>query len=175
MITELKLVETLEQGLIISIGFALFALFVATGNFIVALLAALSIGLIIINVLAMVIYNDWQLGSSECVGVVICVGFAVDYVVHLASHFVHSRHQDRYTRTRESLRELGVSIISGSVTTVLAVVVLVICKIVMFTKFAVFVSSTIFLSIFYSLFFFSAMCHTIGPNGEYGNFSLMYR
>ena len=59
MITELKLVETLEQGLVISIGFALFALFVATGNFIVALMAALSIGLIIINVLAMVIYNEW--------------------------------------------------------------------------------------------------------------------
>ena len=56
----------------------------------------------------------------------------------------------------------------------MAVVVLVICKIIMFTKFAVFVSSTIFLSIFYSLFFFAALCHTIGPNKYYGNFSLMY-
>lgn len=121
--------------------------------------------MIIINVLAMVIYFNWQLGSSECVGVVICVGFAVDYVVHLASHFVHSRHKDRYSRTKESLRELGVSIISGSITTVLAVVVLVICEITMFLKFAIFVSATVILSIFYSLFFFSAVCHTIGPVG----------
>ena len=59
MITELKLVETLQQGLVISISFALFALFVATGNCIVAIMAALSIGLIIINVLAMVVYFEW--------------------------------------------------------------------------------------------------------------------
>lgn len=59
MMTELKLLETLEQGLVISIGFALFALFCATGNALVAMMAALSIGLIIINVLAMVVYWDW--------------------------------------------------------------------------------------------------------------------
>lgn len=175
MISEINMVETLEQGLIISIGFALLALFIATGNFIVALLAALSIGMIILNVLAMVIYNDWQLGSSECVGVVICVGFAVDYVVHLASHYVHSKHQDSYSRVQESLRELGVSILSGSITTVLAVVVLVICEIIVFLKFAIFVSYTIILSLVYSLGFFTAACHIIGPSGKFGNFNHMYK
>lgn len=96
---ELKLVETMKQGLIISITFALFALLVATQNLIMACLASLTIGMIIINVLAIIPYNSWQLGSSESVGVVICVGFAVDYVVHLASHYVHSKHKDRNART----------------------------------------------------------------------------
>ena len=32
MITEIALVETMKQGLIISITFALFALLIATGN-----------------------------------------------------------------------------------------------------------------------------------------------
>ena len=173
MIMELKFVETMKQGLIISIAFALVALLFASGNIIMALLASLTIGMIIINVLAMVPYNKWQLGSSESVGVVICVGFAVDYVVHLASHYNHSKHQDRESRIREALREMGVSIISGSCTTVLAVIILFICVIVTFSKFAIFVISTIFFAVIYSLGFFCACCLVVGPNGKFGDIVYM--
>lgn len=130
--------------------------------------------MIIINVLAFVPYFKWQLGSSESVGVVICVGFAVDYVVHLASHFVHSKHKDRFNRIREALREMGISILSGSITTILAVMVLFICTITVFTKFAIFVIGTVILSIAYSLGFFAAMCHVIGPSGKFGNVGYIY-
>ena len=91
MMTEIKFVETMKQGLIISILFAFVALIIATGNILMATYASISIGMILINVLAIIPYMGWQLGSSESVGVVICVGFAVDYVVHLASHYVHSK------------------------------------------------------------------------------------
>ena len=43
-----------------------------------ALLSCMTIGLIVINVVAIVIYNQWELGSGESVAVVICIGFAVD-------------------------------------------------------------------------------------------------
>ena len=56
MIMELKFVETMKQGLIISISFALIALLFASQNVIIAFIASLTIGLIIINVLAMVAY-----------------------------------------------------------------------------------------------------------------------
>jgi hypothetical protein len=46
---------------------------------------------IMINVLAIIPLFGWELGSAESVGVVVCVGFAVDYVVHLASHYVISK------------------------------------------------------------------------------------
>lgn len=81
----------MQQGLIISISFALFALIVATGNIIQAFISALTIGLIIVNVMAIVAYVGWELGAAESVGVVVCVGFAVDYVVHLAAHYIHSK------------------------------------------------------------------------------------
>jgi hypothetical protein len=35
--------------------------------------------------LAIIPIFGWELGSAESVGVTVCVGFAVDYVVHLAS------------------------------------------------------------------------------------------
>jgi hypothetical protein len=92
MMTEIKFVETMYQGLTISIVFAFLALLCATSNIIMAFYASLTIGMIIINVMAIIPYMGWQTGSSESVGVVICVGFAVDYVVHLASHYTHSKH-----------------------------------------------------------------------------------
>ena len=173
MITEIKFVETMKQGLIISIVFAFIALVFATNNFIMALYASLTIGMIIINVMAIIPYMGWQLGSSESVGVVICVGFAVDYVVHLASHFVHSKHIDKVDRIRESLREMVVSILSGSVTTILASGVLYLCVIITFHKFALFVLSTIVFSIFYSLGFFAALCSLVGPSGQTGSITSM--
>ena len=98
MMTEIKFVETMKQGLIISILFAFVALLIATGNIIIAIYASLSIGMILVNVMAIIPYMGWQLGSSESVGVVICVGFAVDYVVHLASHYVHSKYHNSQAR-----------------------------------------------------------------------------
>ena len=59
MIMEIQLVSSMYQGLYISIAFALFALLVATGNIIQAFLAAFTIGLVIINVMAFVSYNKW--------------------------------------------------------------------------------------------------------------------
>ena len=119
--------------------------------------------------MGMVAYRGWELGSAECVGVVVCVGFAVDYVVHLAAHFVHSKPKDRNGRVRESLREIGISIMSGSVTTVAATATLFLCVLVLFSKFATLVIYTILLSTFYSLAFFAAICHVCGPMGNFGN------
>jgi len=174
MITELKLVETMYQGLYISITFCVIALTIATMNILQAFWSTLTIGLIIINTMGMVAYREWELGSAESVGVVVCVGFAVDYVVHLAAHFVHSKAKDRNTRVRESLREVGISIMSGSVTTVAATATLFLCVLVLFAKFATLVIFTILLSSFYSLAFFAAICHTFGPMGNVGNIQFLY-
>ena len=164
----------MKEGLVISFSFAFFALFLATKNIIMAFMSCMTIVLIVINVIAQIPYFGWELGSSEAVGVVVCVGFAVDYVVHLASHFIHSKHSDRYNRIKESLREMGISIVGGSSTTILATVVLFICVILPFHKFAFFVISTIIFSLFYSLFFFPACCHVFGPNGNFCNIGECY-
>jgi predicted RND superfamily exporter protein len=175
MITELKLVETMYEGLYLSITFCVIALTIATMNIVQAIWSALTIGLIIVNTMGLVAYMGWELGSAESVGVVVCVGFAVDYVVHLAAHFVHSKAKDRNGKIRESLREIGISILSGSVTTIGATGTLFICTLMIFHKFAMLVIWTIILSTFYSLAFFSAICHTFGPMGNFGNIAILYQ
>jgi multidrug efflux pump subunit AcrB len=148
---------------------------IATGNIIQALTSSFTIGLIIVNVMAIVAYAGWELGSGESVGVVVCVGFAVDYVVHLAAHYIHSGDTDRNSRIKGSLRELGVSILGGSLTTVAAALVLFLCVLSIFMKFAIFVIATILFSVVYSLGFFAALCHVLGPVGPFGDVAHMFK
>ena len=137
-------------------------------------MSSFTIGLIIVNVMAIVAYAGWELGAGESVGVVVCVGFAVDYVVHLAAHYIHSGDADRNNRIKGSLRELGVSILGGSVTTIAAALVLFLCVLSIFQKFAIFVIATILFSVVYSLGFFASLCHVMGPVGAFGDVAHMY-
>lgn len=90
MIMELQLVNTMKSGLWMSIVFALVVLIFSTQNVIIAILSSITIALIIVNVVALIPINQWQLGSGESVSVVCCIGFSVDYVVHLGGHYSHS-------------------------------------------------------------------------------------
>ena len=53
----------------------------------------------------------------ECINLSLVVGLAVDYVVHLAEGYHASSAEDRLTRTRDMLEQVGVSILSGALTT----------------------------------------------------------
>lgn len=43
--------------------------------------------------------SGWELGVAESITIVILIGFSVDYVVHLANHYVESSYTDKYKRT----------------------------------------------------------------------------
>ena len=94
------------------------------------------------------------MGASVSSAMVIVIGFSVDYVCHLAAHYVHSVESKRYERATESVRDMGVSILSGAITTVGSGLFLFGGKVAFFETFAVAISSTVALSITFALFFF---------------------
>lgn len=96
-------------------------------------------------------------------------GFSVDYVVHLSNHFVESSHIKKYDKMRSSLKEIGVSIMSGSITTFISGMFLMFSILNMFVKFSIIIVTTIAFSLYFSLFFFSALIHVIGPEGKQGS------
>ena len=53
----------------------------------------------------------------ESLNLSLVVGLAVDYVVHLAEGYHSSTSEDRLTRTRHMLETVGISVLSGSLTT----------------------------------------------------------
>lgn len=88
---------------------------------------------------------------------------SVDYVVHLANHYVESIYPDRHNKIMVSLRDLGISIISSAVTTIGSGIFLLFAELVIFNKFAILIICTIIFSLVFSLFFFAALCHIMGP------------
>jgi hypothetical protein len=73
-------------------------------------------------------------GMVECVGVAVMVGLAVDYIVHMSACIAHCGHTGR-TAVETALRTVGMSVVSGAVTTIGAAVFLVPCEMAVFQQF----------------------------------------
>jgi predicted RND superfamily exporter protein len=113
--------------------------------------------------------QGWELGTAESIGIVILIGFSIDYVVHLSTHYVHSGHKSRQEKIKQSYHEIGISILAGAITTFGSGAFLFPAVLITFTKFAVIISSTVLFSFLYSMFFFGAMCHAFGVEGKTGD------
>ena len=73
-----------------SVALASIILLFATMNIIVSFFAILSVSFICASVVMVMVLKEWEMGASESIAMVIIIGFSVDYVVHLAAHYVHS-------------------------------------------------------------------------------------
>lgn len=101
----------------IAIIFAFFVVLHATGNIVITIYAIITVTFVISSVVALMVGLGWEMGVCESISVVILIGFSVDYIIHLATHYSHSTLKSRGARSRETLREMGVSIFSGGITT----------------------------------------------------------
>ena len=106
----------------------------------------------------------------ESLNLVLVVGLAVDYCVHLAEGYSRSTHTDRHGRVRDALTEVGVSIVSGCVTTVGASAFMLLAVILFFTQFGTFLFATLGFSFLFSIGFFTTVLAMIGPQNDCGSF-----
>ena len=164
-----EFVRSAVQGMLIAISFAFFVLLISTLNIIITVYATLSVAGIIICVLGVMRMNDWEFGIIESVSCVILIGFSVDYVVHLAANYCEAPFYDRHKRIQESLKQIGISILGGAITTLLAGLALFFCSVSFFKQFAILITSSIMYSLAFSLIFFTSLCHLLGPQGTFGN------
>lgn len=117
MMSERAFLQNALQGIALSGAFAFVFVMLATMNWIQALITIMCVAFIVTSVIAVMVFAGWELGVSESVAVVILIGFSVDYVVHISKHYQESAFTGRYDRIRESLKEMGISIVSGAITT----------------------------------------------------------
>ena len=112
------------------------------------------------------VLNDYQLGVSESIAMVIIIGFSVDYVVHLGAHYVHKKSPDRTDRSSDAISAMGVSIFSGAMTTLGSGVFLFGGQIIFFQKFALIITTTVLVSLVYAMVYFTSFVHAFGPERE---------
>jgi protein dispatched 1 len=174
MVTEREFVANAVRGIAIALAVAFVVVMIATMNYVIALFCILTILAILACVTAIIVLQGWELGISESVAVVILVGISVDFNVHLASMYVHSFHVTRRAKMAEAFVEMGISILSGAITTFGSSCFLWGGVVVFFTKFAVIMMSTISFSLFFALVFFAALCFQFGPEGDTGSVRALY-
>lgn len=182
MQTERALVTSAIQGIAIAVSVALVVLIVSTNSIPVGLFATATIGGIVLTVLATMVLLGWELGTTESVSSVILIGFSVDYTVHIANAYQEAgdthhdgRPKTRYERVRAALAEYGVSIIAGSVTTLLAGLPLFLGTIMFFSRFATLICTSIGASLVWSLTFLPALLLVIGPEHSFGTLSALFQ
>lgn len=161
------------MGVIVVLGVSLFILLSSTCNVVISIYALASIGGIIVSNIAALKFIGWELGVTEAMTLVVFIGFAIDYVVHLANHYVGALSPSRGKRMSEAYAEIGVSILGGAITTIASGILLVFAKFLLFIKFSVLIILTIIFSVLFSLFFFGSLAHLIGPQGNKGNLLIM--
>ena len=163
MESEAAFYSSVMQGVISSGLLCFLILLIATLNILIALYAIKAVAFIVICVMAVMVLREWQLGVSESIAMVMIIGFSVDYVVHLATHYVHVKEYSRYTKSTESVQAMGVSIFSGAMTTLGSGVFLFGGTIIFFQKFALIITVTVVFSIIYAMVYFMAFLHLAGP------------
>ena len=98
------------------------------------LLRALVIVAIVICVLGFTVAAGWKLGITETINLVMVPGLSVDYVAHLAEAYTESHAARRLPRVRSMIMEVGVSVISGAISTLGASAFLWLPVIIFFNK-----------------------------------------
>lgn len=174
-ITQDQLVTSAITGLIAMLFVALVILIISTLNVVVSVLATLCVAGIVVNVLMIIQLLGWELGTVESVSIIIAAGIAFDFVAHLANAYVESHSKTRFERVRDALTELGVSVVFGGLSTILAGIMLFFTTILFFNKFGGFLVATIALSMLWSLTIFCAALMVVGPQGNFGSLAPLLR
>lgn len=155
-------------GATIGLSIATIVLLIATRNFIVTAACMGTIVAALVCVVGTIVAMGWQLGSNESLCIMVLTGFAVDYVVHLSHAYMESASASRLDRVHDALRDLGISVFWGMLTSIFAASALASCQIQSLAKFGVFFALTISYAYLWSVLFLMPLLATIGPEPKGG-------
>jgi predicted RND superfamily exporter protein len=162
------------QNIFIAVAVSFLILSIITRNLVLPLFATLSIATTILCTIETIFLLGYQFDTYCAILVVLIIGLAVDYAVHL-SHFYDISSGSRYERVESAIDGVGISVLGGSVTTCLAGVPLTFAHTLFFQMAGFFL---VFVAI-YGLFF--AFCQLLplllicGPTGDVGSVPRLLR
>ncbi|XP_045187392.2 uncharacterized protein LOC123545146 [Mercenaria mercenaria] len=175
LIVSEMLAKNAMYGIIIGVSLALPILIIATRNIITGCLATFSMCCSTVCVIGVIPLGGWKLGVLESLNMCMVVGLTVDYVVHLAEGYTLSLHKDRFSRVRDMLDEMAVSVFFGAITTLGASMFMFIAQLSFFLQFGIFMFSTIGFSLFFAMGMFVTLMGLCGPQGDTGNLVALFQ
>jgi len=162
------------EGIFLALLFAFCVMVFATGNWIISVYAIIVILGLVIDVMGFTVMQGYKLGVVEAVIYIMVVGMSVDYVVHLAEAYLHSGEVLRVHAARRMLGIVGISVISGAVSTCGGIMFLIFSYNQFFYKFGLNIFFLMVMASLYAIVGFTAAMASFGPEGPQGNTTICY-
>eukprot|EP00977_Amphora_coffeiformis_P009253 scaffold2102_cov161-Amphora_coffeaeformis.AAC.37 len=167
-LNETLLGETFS-GIGLALGLSFIVMSLVGGNVIMSFISVFNICLIVTNVFAFTVLAGYKLGVIEAVLYVVVIGLSIDYSVHMSEAYTEAHGETRTERVVVMVEEMGVSVLSGALSTLIASFFMFFAPNTFFVKFAAFLFVTIALSCIYALVLFPAALSVFGPLGDTGS------
>jgi hypothetical protein len=100
---------------------------------------------------------------------IVVVGMAVDYTVHLMHSYNECGAPSRFEKAQIALTEMGVSVVSGAFTTFVAAIPLLFAQFIFFQRFGSFIAMITSASIAWAVFYLMTLAMAVGPEGTEGS------
>jgi len=164
--------------ILVSVTLGVLAMFIFTGNCLLAVLAMLSVMLIVFALLFfMVTVMQWKVGAIEVVALIVFLGYMFTFNLHIAHAYIHGppvnisesasesdgRSLNRFYMARYALVAVGQSLLGSATTSVGCALFLVFCTLQFFVRFGLVILFVTLLSLVYSLLFLPALLMLCGP------------
>jgi len=169
-----ELFSSAMLGVISSTLVALVVLIFVTFNWAIALIGGFTISCILVTFIGAVPLFGWEVGVYESIFLIMTVGLSVDYTVHLLHAYNDSSGLTREDRVRDCLQSTGITVLSGSATTLLAAIPLFSCLLRFFQQYGVFIFFVILFSILCAILLLPPILLCVGPVGKQGDIACLF-
>ncbi|KAJ8878629.1 hypothetical protein PR048_019212 [Dryococelus australis] len=151
------------QSMIIGAFIMMMVCFIFIPNVSCCLWVAFSIISIETGVAGYMALWDVNLDSISMINLIMCIGFSVDFTAHICYAYMSSKALTPEQRVRESLYALGLPIVQGAFSTILAVVTLIFAGSYIFLVFFKMVFLVVFFGAMHGLFLLPVLLSLFGP------------
>jgi len=172
MTTTEALLRNTIQSVTIALFFCWFVLVFTTRNLITGTLALIVVMCIVLGAAGMMVVAGWKLGIIESIACIVIIGISVDYSVHIAHAYNVavpenamdlSKPQERIAKAKMALGSIGISLVSGVMTSLGSTLFLWFCQINFFRKFGMFLFMTLVISFLLAFLLLVPLLVLLGP------------
>mmetsp|Transcript_23737 Transcript_23737/g.67064 ORF Transcript_23737/g.67064 Transcript_23737/m.67064 type:complete len:923 (-) Transcript_23737:74-2842(-) len=159
--------KIIRRELFMNVGLAIAAVavivFFTVANPITAILITANVAFCIVEILGFMFALGIVIDSVSVINIVLAVGLSVDYSAHVGHCFMVKGGDDKNKRSLEALADIGAAVLSGAISTFLAVLVLLFSTSYVFVTLSRQFALTVILGVSHGLILLPVLLAVFGP------------
>jgi 5-methyltetrahydrofolate--homocysteine methyltransferase len=163
--TNGQMLKTAIGSAAIALGFSGVVVLFASRSLVLTVFSAVSILYVLAATTSSLVAAGWSLGFLESICFAILIGISCDFVIHFGHAYIKlDGDLCKEERTKYAVIHMGPSILAAAATTFSASLVMMFCKIVFFTKFALILLMTVVHATIGSFVVYIVFADIFGPS-----------